>query len=246
MQPAAGDNLSGGGVRLLKGEAGDYGSRNGKAVNDETWWKRRAQDVPVDQLFFHKYFNKKNERERAKAAKVDKRKKGKTGPEMESGDEDQEDVDASNSGSDEDSEDDDGEAEIWKAMKASMPDLGIDDDPAEDSDEIPSGLDDEQDSDEVDDDLSLAEGSDADDLIPLDEAFASGLTQYDGSEASDEDNEDEGYEEWGGLGGSSTAKGKRKREGEKQSMRKKLRSLPTFASYEDYAKMIEDGPEDDV
>ena len=54
MQPAAGDNLSGGGVRLLKGEAGDYGSRNGKAVNDETWWKRRAQDVPVDQVRYRR------------------------------------------------------------------------------------------------------------------------------------------------------------------------------------------------
>ena len=41
---------------------------------------------------------------------------------------------------------------------------------------------------------------------------------------------------------------RRKRDGEdgKKGRRKKLRSLPTFASYEDYAKLIEDGPEDNV
>ena len=47
------------------------------------------------------------------------------------------------------------------------------------------------------------------------------------------------------------AEKKRKREdGEgknsSKDRRKKLRSLPTFASYEDYAKLIEDGPEDNI
>jgi ribosome biogenesis protein MAK21 len=50
MQPAAGDSMSGGSVRLIKGESGNYGTGDGKTVNDETWWKRRAQDVPVDQV----------------------------------------------------------------------------------------------------------------------------------------------------------------------------------------------------
>ena len=53
--------------------------------------------------------------------------------------------------------------------------------------------------------------------------------------------------EWGGIGGGSSQK-KRKRGDEEdgKKRRKKLRSLPTFASYEDYAKMIEDGPEDNI
>lgn len=137
MQPTAGDSTSGGGVRLIKGEVGDHsaGAGSGKAVNDETWWKRRVEDVPIDQvsfsyvqsvygincalqLFFHKYFNKRNERERAKSAKVDKRRKGKeeSGSD-ESGDEEGGDEApvaaveaASEAGSDEDAE----EAEIWK------------------------------------------------------------------------------------------------------------------------------------
>jgi len=42
--------------------------------------------------------------------------------------------------------------------------------------------------------------------------------------------------------------GKRKRKGGKEELktRKKARSLPTFASYEDYAKLIEEGPENDI
>jgi ribosome biogenesis protein MAK21 len=91
------------------------------------------------------------------------------------------------------------------------------------------------------DGLSLAEGSDNDDLIDLDDELPEGLIDYDGSDAEDA-SEDE--EEWPGLGGGQ----KRKRADEKKNhgQRKKLRSLPTFASYEDYARMIDDGPEDDI
>ena len=31
-----------------------------------------------------------------------------------------------------------------------------------------------------------------------------------------------------------------------RTRKKKLRALPTFASYEDYARMIEDGPEENI
>jgi ribosome biogenesis protein MAK21 len=43
---------------------------------------------------------------------------------------------------------------------------------------------------------------------------------------------------------------KRKRKGrgneDERTRKKKLRALPTFASYEDYARMIEDGPEENI
>jgi len=47
------------------------------------------------------------------------------------------------------------------------------------------------------------------------------------------------------------AKTPRKRKGhgdgdERKSKKKRLRDLPTFASYEDYARMIEDGPEENI
>ena len=121
MQPAAGDAISGGGVRLIKGEAGNglgVGSGGGVTVNDEKWWKRRVEDVPIDQVFFHKYFNQKNELEKARAAKM-KKKKGKEDSETESdqnvGEEDEGEADEGGGDEDdgENSSDDEEEAEIW-------------------------------------------------------------------------------------------------------------------------------------
>jgi ribosome biogenesis protein MAK21 len=59
------------------------------------------------------------------------------------------------------------------------------------------------------------------------------MVSYDGSSES----------EWGGIEADSK---KRKRGADEKSTRKKRKALPTFASYEDYAKLIEDGPEDDI
>ncbi len=135
-------------------------------------------------------------------------------------------------------------------MKASMPKVtGDEDEDLDDSDiDSPPDLDsdindshsdsnvsDSEDSDP--DDLDLVEDSDADDLIPLNEV-PDGLIEYDGSGSESEGQDDE----WGGVSDTK----KRKRADDKQSRRKKLKSLPTFASYEDYAKLIEDGPEDDI
>lgn len=135
-------------------------------------------------------------------------------------------------------------------MKASMPAAEGDEDLMEDSDDLASDLDDDEEENDSADELenmdgddsglSLAEGSDNEDLVPVDSEFSAGLIDYDGSDGEDE--------EWGGINGSQGAtKTKRKREESSNNQRrKKLRSLPTFASYEDYAKMIEDGPEDDI
>ncbi|KAA1470978.1 CBF-domain-containing protein [Dentipellis sp. KUC8613] len=252
MQPAAaaGDGTA---VRRVRGDVQE------RPVNEEGWWKRSAASVPADQMFFHKYFSQKHEREQAMAAKVKKRK----GKGEEDEDEDVDDVDADvdmqeedgEEGEEDEDEDSAAEDEIWKAMKASMPELGGDADEDDDlSDDIPSGLDasdSEEDEDaeseadeEVDEEggeddaFSLAEGSDADDLLSLDADAPSGLIDYDGSDASADENE-----EWSGFG---DAKRKRGKDEEKGGKKKKLRSLPTFASYEDYAKMIEDAQEDNV
>ena len=122
MQPAAGDAVSGGGVRLIKGEVGDDLGRNsgrGVTVNDEKWWKRRVEDVPIDQVFFHRYFNQKSKLERVRAAKAKKRK-GKGDEEdsevepIEDGDEEKEGEVDEDEGSDDGSEkSSEEEAEIW-------------------------------------------------------------------------------------------------------------------------------------
>jgi ribosome biogenesis protein MAK21 len=151
-------------------------------------------------------------------------------------------------------------------MKATMPNVD-DDNLMDDSDEDDEALmldDDSTDSGHSDDSdgpedqdssdnsteegLSLAEASDDDDLIPLDEmGLEEGLIEYDGSDAGDDGiagvvSEEE--EEWNGILG--VGAGKRKRKDEEKGKRKRQKSLPTFASYEDYAKLIEDGPEDDI
>ena len=113
--------------------------------------------------------------------------------------------------------------------------------------EEPSEVDDED-----DDKFSLAEPSDAEDLIPLDEAeamaFKDGLMEWSGDEGGLSEGEDEG-EEWAGFGSRSSIPGKKRKRTDgkvEQRKRKKARSLPTFASYEDYAKLIEEGPEDEI
>ncbi|KAI0808101.1 CBF/Mak21 family-domain-containing protein [Fomes fomentarius] len=312
MQPSLESAHLSSGVTLVKGERGV----DGVPVNDERFWKRRAQDVPVDEVFFHAYFVQKNEKERRKAAKVAKRK-GKGGEdegelsELEVDSERAEDEESDDGaeesaeelekvGEESDSEDggfdlstkgqkavpaegdeseeedmdsDAEEAEIWKVMKATMPSELQDDDLMEGSDEeddVPSDLDDlsddeegsnsgdkededeaePSDNDEDGDAFSLAEGSDAEDLLPLDADVPMGLIDYDGSDADS----DSDAEEWGGISSepqpkNGKDKGKRKRDeegGGRKAQRKKLRALPTFASYEDYAKLIEDGPEDNI
>lgn len=150
-------------------------------------------------------------------------------------------------------------------MKASMPPTaGDDDDEDEDDDlasppisdvddedalldpgseeEAPTAFEEENDLDngQDDDEFSLLEASD--DLLDPAEASVD-LIEYDAIDC--------GEEEWTGLGsGVDVTDNKRKRSrGGKDgtpARRKKFRSLSTFASYEDYARMIEDGPEDDL
>lgn len=85
--------------------------------------------------------------------------------------------------------------------------------------------------DDNDDKSSVSEASHADDLDLID---------YDTTDSVSED--------WTGFrGGVDATDNKRKRGNDgAPSRRKKIRSLPTFASYEDYARMIEDEPEDNL
>ena len=106
MQPSLENASSAHGVTLVKGEAA-HGSE--VPVNDERFWRRRVEDVPVDEAFFHAYFVRKNERERQKAAKVAKRK-GKGGEE-ESDEEDEEEEDEEDEDEEEEEEDEDEDEE---------------------------------------------------------------------------------------------------------------------------------------
>jgi len=92
--------------------------------------------------------------------------------------------------------------------------------------------------------LSLVKALHNEDLISLDGDVPEGLIKYDGSNVSD----GEAVEEmkWVGISGSAGNTKKRKSKESKGGKRKKLRSLPTFASYDDYIKLIEEGLEDNI
>ncbi|KAG2155206.1 ribosome biogenesis protein [Suillus bovinus] len=254
MQPAASANDRVG-VKLLKGE-----SSGGALPNDEKFLSRPLKDIPVDEVFFHKHFSRKREKDKNKTAHT-----GKGDSDAEASDSasdvdtsasqlnEAQDTDVVDDAERDDAEDSDAEeADIWKAMQASMPRMAGDEGLMVDSDSVASDIDgsdgdeeaeEDEDEDEDDgdsgDDFSMVEASDNEDLLGLDEV-PRGLTEYDG--IAGEDGGD-GEEQWNGFGSTK----KRKQENEsKREKRKKLRSLPTFASYEDYAKMIEDGPEDDI
>ncbi|KIY68192.1 CBF-domain-containing protein [Cylindrobasidium torrendii FP15055 ss-10] len=116
-----------------------------------------------------------------------------------------------------------------------------DDAASSDVDEVAgaAGDDDDEVEDADDADMSddgFAEGSEDEDLISMD-----GLMDYEGDDDDDASGE---AEEWGGIGGDSG--GKRKRGAEESGGKKKKQKLPLYASYEDYAALIEGGPEDNV
>ena len=91
----------------------------------------------------------------------------------------------------------------------------------------------DSDGNEFGDGISFVEGSDDDDLLGVDD-----IPNDFGADAETEESD----EEWGGISGGD----KRKRKYKTQAKRKKRKTLPTFATYEEYAKMIEEGPEDEI
>ncbi|KAF5331903.1 hypothetical protein D9611_008891 [Ephemerocybe angulata] len=265
MQPAA-SALEG--VKLRKGEQLDV-----QRVNERGFVERREGDVAVEEVFFWRFFRERGEREERMRRKVGGRKGEEDNEESGSEkDEDEQEDDEESEKEDKEEEDSDvsegelDEDEVWKAMQASMPKANGDDDllaGSEDSDDLDSDLDAEMaadsdsegewedededegagkvSDDEDEDGLSLVEGSDNEDLISLDGDMPEGLIAYD-EEAEEEEEE----EEWGGVDGGAGQKRKRAEREEKKESRKKLRALPTFASYEDYAKLIDASPEDDI
>jgi len=210
--------------------------------------------VAADQIFFQRYFAQKHEKEQARAAKVDKRKVKYHGSDTES-----------DQGSSSDVGSDPEEAVIWKAMKASMPRAeGHDDEDEDDDDEDDGsiehsirssepdepafsdtegdqeGLSDSEYDGNVDGEFndnwfSFSEASETVDSVHIDTEVPVDLTKRRQADSAVEESLVSG----GGK--------KRRRNGsgkEDVLIRKKLRALPTFASYEDFAQMIEDEPEE--
>ena len=142
-------------------------------------------------------------------------------------------------------------------MKSSMPDAaGLDSD---ESDSLPEDLysdsddglepmaknsNDEGDSDEG----SLGSGfeEDDDDIVGSDADAPDGLLRLSSDEAQGEDEE----EEWGGIGTGAVATEKKRKAKDQpnggRGKKRRLRDLPTFASAEQYARLIDEADEENL
>jgi ribosome biogenesis protein MAK21 len=217
MQPMSGTSKAA--SYLITARDGD---RTHDPLNSEQFWRRKVDDVRVDEVFFHTYFEKSGKAKQAdrKTKKKDRRK------------------DDSEDGSDDDDE-------IWQALVKSRPDVegdGGDDDDLSDFDmddmmsddeaggmdggvELNLGSDDDEDIEEEavgghheaedDDDF---ENFDLDDEDAFMDSDAEVPVELNLGDDDDEDKDKDG----------------------RKTKKRKLKSLPTFASMDDYAKLIGD------
>ncbi|KAJ5794087.1 hypothetical protein N7457_000686, partial [Penicillium paradoxum] len=250
MQPLAGGETA---DRLV--EAGKR-AQNQLPLNTETFWKKKANDVAAEDVFFHEYFTRVNK---------DKEKvRGKKGKDVGAGDE-------------EGLSDD--EDQIWKALVDSRPELEADEDSDDDLDmsDLESALEDDDDEIEGEDegdsdggvifndesDVPSDEDEEMGEFSELEEAAPAAKTKKAAKKPSKEDEEDsDDFDmdvsddeafidsdedlpsdmELGGVELEEPADVPAPAESDRKK-RRKLKQLPTFASAEDYAALLAD--EDD-
>lgn len=256
MQPLAGGDTA---DRLV--EAGKAAPQ-AVPLNSENFWKKKADEVAAEDVFFHEYFNRvKKDKARAKKSK---------GAE-DSVDRDEEGIDGLS----------DNESEIWKALVDSRPDLEADGDSDDDLDlddldsaydydedegedeeggddevifndesDVPSGEDEEMeeaDFDGFDEEVEAASpppavAKKASKKAAKEEKVEEDEDSFD-MDVSDEEafiDSDEDLPSDMELGGVELPPAEAPSERKK---RRKLKHLPTFASADDYAALLED--EDD-
>ena len=257
MQPLAGGDAA---DRLV--EAGKTAQRN-MPLNSESFWKKKADEVAAEDVFFHEYFTRVN-KDKTRAAK---KSKGE-----EASDEEIDDGDGLS----------DNEDEIWKALVDSRPELdeGDSDDDDMDMDDLASAYDDEEDKEEGDDDEVIfndesdvaSDAGEEDDFAAFSDEpdapaaaaapkkaakKAAGKEEKKSKKAEEDDEDDFDMDvsddeaffdsdedlpsdvELGGVELADAAKA----EPSASKKRRKLKHLPTFASMEDYAALLDDEDE---
>lgn len=217
MQPLAGSDSRG---TLLSSRGANRGQ---ESLNSESFWRKKADEVAVDEVFFHKYFSQLG---RSKQSSTATKAPSKAGGEVAIDEEDNED-------------------EIWEALVKSRPEVeGKSDD---DSDMEMLDLDDSDAESLLGDvEMNSEEDEDEDGGVVFSEMEASGdLDEFD-EDAAESDVTSEA--------GLMFADGKPVQQMEakdgsgdsKRSKRKKMKNLPTFASVDDYADMINDEKDEDL
>jgi ribosome biogenesis protein MAK21 len=229
MQPLAGAPTS---DLLIKDR---LGGRNEEPLNTDAFWQKKREEVAPDEVFFHSYFEKATRKKSRAEKRAVKTKDG--------------DGDDGVSGTD-----DDEEKEIWKALVGSRPEIEEPSDFDDDDVDIGDLMSDDEDIGEEEEGGGVAfhgfsgdeeveeEGAEGETENLSDDGFDAAVLES-GDEAafidSDEElpeafvsafpaSDDDAEEEKNTKGRS---KGKEKK--------RKLKHLPTFASAEDYAKLID-------
>lgn len=212
-------------------------TRDGRAqvpVNSEAFWKKKVEEVKPEEVFFHHYFNitrpgEKNEKKRKR-------------------DEDDDD----------DGSDSEAEGEIWKALVDSRRDLegsgeeedvDFDDDDdleiSDDDDDVEMGNDEDLDLGDDDDEWGSDDGEDdeeevevtGDAAIDFEAQLARATAKRQKMLDTGSDDEDDGGIQ---LISAPVEEEAETEKDKKKKRKKKLKSLPTFASMEDYADMLSD------
>ncbi|KAF1816922.1 CBF-domain-containing protein [Eremomyces bilateralis CBS 781.70] len=230
MQPLAGTGAE---DVLIKSKAGGMAEA---PLNEQSFWQKKVEEVPVDEVFFHKYFNQPaNKKKMAN-------KKRKDGDAEE--------------GSDADSEM--GDTEVWKALVDSQPELEEDEEDADefedDNEDLGSGfMEDEEDEDE-DEDAEVEFGDDQDEGedAELSEVELNLESDDDMFGSSDEDGELPDHmmsvleEALAKERAPTTAPAEKEEDPKKagRARKRKLKQLPMFASADDYAKLLEGDDEE--
>ena len=203
--------MAGGDSSALLVSAYSNKSSNKPPVNSEAFWKQESEKVNADEVFFHKYFNTLG-RGKEKASKKKTERKAESANSEDEGDED----------------------EIWKALVESRPELDEGSDSGFEDDDIESDME-EMDDDELASELGKEDGSADSDLAE----GAEGLRDLD-----DEDDDDEVPSELEEASDKDITSSKLESgveaETGKRGKRRRLKSLPTFASADDYAEMLEE------
>ena len=213
-------------------------------VNNSNFWQKKLTDIAAEDVFFHQYFSSLG---KDKLSKKQQKRKGANKADADGGD------------------DEDEEGAIWKAITESNPALegGADDSDDElDMSDLESAYDKSEDDDD-EDLLNLDDLSDSDSASASASDSGTGPADFEGVELvgfdSDDDNEDlnqqpvsddasdeEGKEEDPTESQPKASKSKFASKKESSRDRKrKLKSLPTFASVDEYRHMIENDDDQD-
>ncbi|KAI8605444.1 ribosome biogenesis protein MAK21 [Dissophora ornata] len=207
-------------------------------VNTEAFWQKKEEDIPVDQIFFHKYFTQKKAfkstgKQSAKSTGSDDDEADFTDSRKSKGGKDVEDEDE---GSDMD------EDEVWNAMMSDMPKDAMED-VDEDDDDLSDGDLEELMLSDLEDEEEGAEADSEEEEEEIDEeSFGKDEANWKDDEGDDEEANMFMDEEDDMMPSDEEAVAAEESDEEEKGRDKKRRkkvALPMFASMEDYAHLID-------